>query len=337
VTDIAATQLPGQALLRGLGLVSLTQEPISSDRAFPDGGRWRIEIPSVEGPQALMAVLEAATEFEVPLHRVSQGSGASMLTDAEITDMVEICADRHVELCLFARPGANWDIGAARDSSAGSMSARSRGNSQLRAAIADIERAVKLGVRSVLVADEGLLWCAHRLRTRGDLPADLQLKVSVMAGPTNPAALRLHELLGADTVNVPSDLTLHQLAEMRADSDATIDFYVEAPDNIGGFVRHHEIAEIIRVASPVYVKFGLRNAPDVYPSGNQVESVVLASCRERVRRARLGLDVLARSLQDHPMSPIGQRGQLPLQRFVDPGDDLTPASTGHDAKGRDSL
>jgi hypothetical protein len=81
------------------------------------------------------------------------------------------------------------------------------------------------------------------------------------------------------------------------------------------------------VASPVYVKFGLRNAPDVYPSGYQVEGVVLASCRERVRRARLGLDVLARSLQDYPMSPIGQRDQLPLQRFVDPRDHNMPRSS----------
>jgi hypothetical protein len=44
--------------------------------------------------------------------------------------------------------------------------------------------------------------------------------------------------------------------------------YVEVPDTLGGFVRLHEIPELIRVAAPIYVKFGLRGAPDIYPSGS---------------------------------------------------------------------
>ena len=42
--------------------------------------------------------------------------------------------------------------------------------------------------------------------------------------------------------------------------------HVEAPDNIGGFIRHYEVPEFIRVGAPLYVKLGLRNAPDTYPS-----------------------------------------------------------------------
>jgi hypothetical protein len=60
-------------------------------------------------------------------------------------------------------------------------------------------------------------------------------------------------------------------------------------------VRHHEIPELIRVASPVYLKFGLRNAPDVYPSGTHLDTVTVALSRERIRRARLGLELLERS------------------------------------------
>ena len=52
--------------------------------------------------------------------------------------------------------------------------------------------------------------------------------------------------------------------------------YVEAPDNIGGFVRHYETPELIRVAAPIYVKMGLRNHPDIYPSGTHLESTVAA-------------------------------------------------------------
>ena len=316
------------ALLDPLGLPPTGGGPPSSSRAFPGGGAWRLEIPSVEGADALAAVIAAADGHGVPVHRVSQGSGVGMLTDAEITDMVQASGERGIELCLFARPGANWDVGAASASAARALVARSRGRGQLAAGVAQAERAAGLGVRSVLVADEGLLWALHLLRERGDLPADLQLKVSVMAGPANPAALRVHELLGADTVNVPSDLTTHQLAELRTGSSVPVDVYVEAPDDLGGFVRHHEIAEIVRVAAPVYIKFGLRNAPDVYPAGEQVAATVLAASRERVRRARLGLDELARAAETPEMAPLGERGQPALDRFPAP-----PGAVGGSADG----
>jgi hypothetical protein len=71
--------------------------------------------------------------------------------------------------------------------------------------------------------------------------------------------------------------------------------YVEAPDNLGGFVRHYELPRLVTCAAPVYAKFGLRNAPDVYPSGTHLDDLTVALSRERVRRARLGLDLLARA------------------------------------------
>jgi hypothetical protein len=73
-------------------------------------------------------------------------------------------------------------------------------------------------------------------------------------------------------------------------------------------VRFHEIPELIRVASPVYLKFGLRNAPDVYPSGTHLDAVTVALSRERVRRARLGLELLERSGFAARMSDRGAAG-----------------------------
>ncbi len=40
-------------------------------RRFPGGGQYRVEIPSVEGPEAFAAVVEAAAEHSVPVHRIS--------------------------------------------------------------------------------------------------------------------------------------------------------------------------------------------------------------------------------------------------------------------------
>ncbi len=114
--------------------------------------------------------------------------------------------------------------------------------------------------------------------------------------------------LGASTLNLPPDLSLAQIAAVRAAVDLPIDFYVEAPDTLGGFVRLHEIPELIRVAAPVYVKFGLRNAPDVYPSGTHLEPTAVALSRERVRRARLGLELLERSGYEADRSELGADG-----------------------------
>jgi hypothetical protein len=113
----------------------------------------------------------------------------------------------------------------------------------------------------------------------------------------------LLEDLGATTINVPSDLTLPQLAAIRAAIDAPIDFYVEAPDNLGGFIRHYEVPEFIRVAAPLYVKLGLRNAPDIYPAGSHVSDLVDRLSRERVRRAELVLGMIRRYYPEASMSP----------------------------------
>ena len=102
--------------------------------------------------------------------------------------------------------------------------------------------------------------------------------------------------------------SLAQIAAIRAVVDVPLDIYVEVPDNVGGFVRLHEIPEIVRVAAPVYLKFGLRNAPDVYPAGTHLEATTVALSRERVRRARLGLELLARSGYEPATSKLGAAG-----------------------------
>jgi hypothetical protein len=299
-----------RAFLETLGLPSgdLHTRPTSSKR-FPDSAQYRVEIPSVEGPRALAAVLEEAEARRVPIQRISQGSGVMLLTDSEIREMARLGAEARVEVSLFVGPRAAWETGSQILSIAGkNLGARHRGMDQLVYAVEDIKRACALGIRSVLVADEGLLWVANEMKKAGELPAELVLKVSVQMGAANPASIRLQEQLGASTYNVPTDLDLGMLAAIRAAVDIPLDLYVEVPDNFGGFIRHYEIGEIVRVAAPVYVKFGLRNAPDVYPSGTHLETSVIALSRERVRRAEIGLDHLRRYYPDAVMSQRGAAG-----------------------------
>jgi hypothetical protein len=99
--------------LQSLGLPpgDLYDIPTSTKR-FPDGAQYRVEIPSVEGPEALKAVLEEAEGRDVRVHRVSQGSGIMLLTDAEIREMAKLGAEARIEVSLFVGPRAAWEPGA---------------------------------------------------------------------------------------------------------------------------------------------------------------------------------------------------------------------------------
>jgi Peptidase family U32 len=306
---------PGRPRSSGELLASLGLPPGDRDATFqsglrfPDGAHYRVEIPSVEGPRCVEAVLAEAERLGVPVSRISQGSGVGLLTDGEISDMVSMTAAAGVELSLFARPCAGWDASAMSRAPAGAgLAAAVRGQDQLSAAVDEIRRAADLGVRCVLVADIGLLSVFAQLRTRGELPADMQAKVSVMLPVANPATAAVMVRLGAGTLNLPTDLTLGQIAAIREAVEVPLDVYVESPDNLGGFVRHYELPRLVVGAAPVYVKFGLRNAPDVYPSGTHLDEVTVALTRERVRRARLGLDLLARAGSNAICSKPGAAG-----------------------------
>jgi hypothetical protein len=293
--------------LRSLGLPGGDPHDLpSSTKRFPDGAQYRVEIPSVEGPEALAAVFEEADARGVLVHRVSQGSGGMLLTRSELATMGEQAAARGVEVSLFARPLAGWGTGAASVASGlGALAAQARGADQLVHVIEDIKRTTEAGIRGVLVTDIGVLQVAGLMRAAGELPEGLSFKVSVQMGLANPASIRIVEQFGATTYNVPTDLSLAQLAAIRAAVDLPLDMYIEAPDDLGGFVRHFEIAEIVRVAAPVYLKFGLRNAPNIYPSGTHLTPTAVALSRERVRRAELGMELLRRYGPDAVGSPPG--------------------------------
>ncbi len=309
--------MKAHGLLSSLGLPGRDLHGLpDSPKRFPDGAQYRVEIPSVEGPRVLEAVLDEAEKRGVRLHRISQGSGIMLLTDAEIREMCDAAREANLELSLFVGPRASWETGAAAGSSAGKvLGAKHRGQDQLAYALEDVLRGVELGLRGVLVADAGLMWVLRDLKARGDLPEDLVVKVSVQLAAANAAAVKAMEDLGAGTYNTPTDLSLAQLAAIRAACDVPLDVYVEVPDDFGGFVRHYEIPDLVRVASPVFVKFGLRNAPNIYPSGTHLEATAVALGRERVRRAEIGLSMLQRY---YPEAVATEKGAtfpgIPVQR-----------------------
>lgn len=293
-------------LLAGLNLQAEGERPPSSSKRFPDGTEYRFEIPSIETPEALESALEEAARRDVTIHRVSQGSGIMLLTDSEITAMASLARSAGIELSLFVGPRAAFDITPQPHTPAGKVIGGSlRGTAQLFYAVEDVRRACALGIRSVLVADLGLVWMLSELKKSGELPSDLVLKISILLSVPNPATAHVLEMLGAGTINVSPDLSLAHLAGLRAAVSAPLDIYVEVPDGFGGYIRTYEVPEMIRVAAPVYVKIGLRNAPDIYPYGEHIRATALAMSRERLHRARLVADTIQRYYPEAVMSRPG--------------------------------
>lgn len=117
-------------------------------------------------------------------------------------------------------------------------------------------------------------------------------------------------------VHVLEDIRRVALASIRAAVDIPLDTYVEAPDDLGGFMRYYEIAELVAGCAPVYLKFGLRNSPNIYPSGGRLQDLATAMAVERVRRAELGLELLARYLPGAVASEPGAADQALISPSV---------------------
>ena len=296
----------------GMPAGDLTSLP-SSTKRFPDGAQYRIEIPSTEGPECLEAVLDEASQRGVTVHRVSQGSGVMLQTDDELAAMARKARAAQIEVSLATRPNAAWGTSAmARASAGAAVGASARGQDEVAYQLQDARRAAAHGFRSVLITDVGTMAAFGQMRKAGILPASMQAKISVLLPLANPFAARVAADLGASTLNIPTDLTLPQIAANRAAIDIPLDVYVESANELGGFVRSYEVPELIRIAAPVYLKFGIRNAPDVYPSGLHVQATAVLLSRERVRRAQMVLELIARETPTAVMSAGGGAAGLAL-------------------------
>jgi hypothetical protein len=230
--------------------------PTSSKR-FSDGGQYRFEVPGIQSPSVMKALLVELERLEIRIHRVTQTKGIMSLTDDEIRSMVELSNEYSVELVLAIGPRATTDTSASVNTPEGQrMGYRLRGQEQIVRAIEDVKRAASLGCRSFLVYDEGCLWVLDQAKSVGEIPKECQFKVSAHCGHGNPCSAKLLEMNGANSINPVRDIQLQMLSAMRQSVDIPIDIHTENPASTGGFIRHYEVPEMIRIASPIYLKTG---------------------------------------------------------------------------------
>jgi hypothetical protein len=244
--------------LAGLGLPTGDAHDLPDSAArFGDGGQYRFEVPGIQGPGAMKALLETVADLGLTIHRVTQTKGIMLLSNQEIGDMVDLAADARVELVLSVGPRATYDTSASVQTPEGQrMGYRLRGQEQVVRAIEDIKRGIRFGCRSFLLYDEGNLWILNEMRRQGEIPADCRFKISAHCGHGNPCAARLLELHGANSINPVRDIQLPMLGAMRRAVGIPIDIHTENPASSGGFIRHYEVPDMIRVAAPIYLKTG---------------------------------------------------------------------------------
>lgn len=234
-----------------------TFEEFKSYKRFNDGGQYRFEVPGIQSPKTMDALLKESVKNNIFIHRVTQTKGIMLLSDDEITQMVDLAKDYGCELFLSVGPRATYDTSATVHTKEGSrIGYRLRGYDNLVYAIEDVKRACGLGVRGILLYDEGLLWVLNKMRCGGELPENVHFKLSAHAGHSNPASAKLLQENGLDSLNPVRDLQIPMIAAIRNACDMAIDLHTENPKSTGGFIRHYEVPKFIDVAAPVYLKTG---------------------------------------------------------------------------------
>lgn len=229
----------------------------TSTKRFDDGGQYRFEVPGIQSPSVMRALLEELERLNIRIHRVTQTKGIMLLTDDEISQMVNLAKKFDVELILAVGPRATYDTSASVHTSEGlRMGYRLRGQEQIVRGVEDVKRASHLGCNTFLVYDEGLLWLLNQMREKGEISNKSKFKISAHMGASNPCSAILMQSIGANSFNPVRDLQLPMLSAIREAIDISIDLHTENPASSGGFIRHYEVPEFVRIASPVYLKTG---------------------------------------------------------------------------------
>ena len=278
----------------GIGEVDSSFE---SNKTFNDGGQFRFEVPGIQSPKTMEALLDEAQNQDLTIHRVTQTKGIMLLSDEDIIQMVDLAKDYGCELFLSVGPRATYDTSASVHTKEGSrIGYRLRGYDNLVYAIEDVKRAVSFGVRGILLYDEGLLYALNQMRMADELPKSLHFKMSAHAGHGNPASAKLLESIGLDSLNPVRDLQIPMLASIRNAIDIPIDLHTENPKSTGGFIRHYEVPKFIKVASPVYLKTGGSVAANHNWDTTQKEAIA------RVKQVKLVNRMITEYASDYIMS-----------------------------------
>lgn len=283
----------------------------TSEKRFPDGGWYRMEISGVERPNVLEALIDERNKRGIPVHRlISTVMGATLLDKKELKDFAQLAAEAKMEVILTPGPRRAWSTGRQLSNSEGALSGiRARGTDQLREIVADIMRGIDAGFRGFLVTDEGLLRVLSKMKKNGDIPEDVVFKVSIYAGHGSSAGGTLLEDIEADTFNPLGDLTLPQFASIRKEIDIPVDIHIMLAESYGGFVRFYEGPDLARVTAPCYFK--IEPGPALAAGANAMykpwtdKEFLAEFAREKVKYAQIIHGIIQNEFPEATLSDQG--------------------------------
>lgn len=280
----------------------------SSNKRFPDGASYRIELSGIEGPKVLEALIDERRKRNVPVHRlISFCQGGTLFDKQELKDFAQMAAEDKMEVIAIPGPRNAWDTGRQFTSSEGMRCGgmHHRGSDELRKVIADLMRMYDVGMRGFMLVDRGLLWLVKKMQDQGNFPKDVTIKMSVWTGVSSPAGAKLMEELGASSFNPVADLTLPQLASIRKVVNIPIDFYIYVFESFGGTNRFYDAAEVARLYSPCYFKFEPALSAGGFYNPWSSDEQHIALVRKKVKWAGIVIDFVR---ENQPEIKVSEQG-----------------------------
>lgn len=229
----------------------------TSEKTFPDGANYRIEVAGVERASTMEVAIDEARKRNVTVHRVIAAVGGSTYCDFdELKAMAQMAYEEKIEVVMTVGHRKAWDPGSKESATHEGMMQgfRLRGSDNISYHIADMMRNIEAGFRGFLVYDEGVLFIINKMRQEGFIPQETIFKFSVFGGYCSAAGAKVIESMGINSLNPLSDVSLPILASIRKTVDIPLDIYVIIVDAFGGMFRAYEAPEIARIASPCYFK-----------------------------------------------------------------------------------
>ena len=283
-----------------------------SSGLFREGGAYGVEIPAINSVGALQSTIRFLKEEGVYCTRFNETHGSFLLSDGEVTEMLAICAENEYGLVIGLGPRPEYDVKASfyRTRYGLEVGRRVNNNDAIAASVEEALRVVELGCRGLTIYDIGVLRVLSVLRKKGQIPREVKFKTSSHCAVTNPMIAQIAHDNGADSVTTMHDLGLPVLQEMRRMSPGLcLDVPTDAYVNKGGFIRFYELAEMVQIASPMFLKMGASVQGDPYDTNGEQLSL------RRVRRVKAGLERLEKDLPGRArISPDSPLRCLPHRR-----------------------
>ena len=283
----------------------------ASEKRFPDGCHYRIEMSGIEGPKVLEALIDERRKRNVPVHRlVSFCQGGTLFDDTEMKDFCQMAADDKIEVIAVPGPRTAWGSGRNFTSPEGARCGLNlRGSDEIRKVIADLLRMYDLGVRGFMLVDMGVLAMVKTMQEQGNFPKDVAIKLSVWAGVSSAAGAVLADKIGASSFNPVSDLDLAQMASIRKVTDLPIDFYIWTFESYGGTNRIYDAPEVAKIYAPCYFKFepALGSSTTYSPFVSDEEHITLM--RKKIKWAEW---VIKHVQENEPEVKLSQQGPSDL-------------------------